>query len=435
MALSITRHFDPAATGTGDGSSQANAYTTLSALLSAEEKDLVAADETMVVLLHDDADLGSSQQWLSSTWVTDGTRKIIFRSATVARRHVTSSNSSRTMRTYTGFFKLENVSLLNSGGGQAIQYIVSSGAAGFELENAISDKVFMGSLDSASTGNIIKLTNAVVSDIDLYTAFSNAAAMNIDLINSNIEGSVRWNDNAIVTGKNSIFLGADAFIDNGPHELHMTNCRFVENLPDTLDTDTDNQINVDVIGIFTDAANRDYTLVGNPTLLQAGIGPSLDSDIPDTDFEGDARSGAVTYIGIDQVSLPATNAFASTLGPATLVAAGNTTNTGTLTATLSPATLSAAGNTANSGNVLTTLGPATLSATGNSANYGSLAVTLAPATLAALGDVVNTGTLAVTLAPATLVATGNMKGLGTFSTVLAPATLACLLYTSPSPRD
>jgi len=122
-------------------------------------------------------------------------------------------------------------------------------------------------------------------------------------------------------------------------------------------------------------------------------------------------------------SAVATNIFASTLSPATLVAVGEAANTGTLTATLSPATLSAAGNTANSGNVVTTLGPATLSATGNSANYGNLAVTLAPATLAAIGDVVNTGTLAVTLAPATLVATGNMKGLGTFSTVLAPATL------------
>ena len=119
-----------------------------------------------------------------------------------------------------------------------------------------------------------------------------------------------------------------------------------------------------------------------------------------------------------------TGTVASTLGPATLVAAGEAANTGTLTTTLSPATLSAAGNTANSGNVLTALGPATLSATGNSANYGNLAVTLAPATLAALGDVVNTGTLAVTLAPATLAGTGNMKGFGTFSTVLAPATLA-----------
>ena len=184
----------------------------------------------------------------------------------------------------------------------------------------------------------------------------------------------------------------------------------------TLDDDVEIQITRNssgviatyVDGTLADSFTESSTITVGPGIV--GINNTATNDL------------TVQSLSINAVS--ATNDFASTLAPATLVAAGNTTNTGTVASTLGPATLSAAGNTANSGNVSTALGPATLAATGNSANYGNLAVTLAPVTLAAIGDVVNTGTLAVTLAPATLVATGNMKGLGTFSTVLAPATLA-----------
>jgi len=52
---------------------------------------------------------------------------------------------------------------------------------------------------------------------------------------------------------------------------------------------------------FLDAANDDYTLASSSPLIAAGVGPSVNNNVSDQDFEGDERTGTVTDIGYDQL--------------------------------------------------------------------------------------------------------------------------------------
>ena len=305
MATEIIRHYDPAAVGTGDGTSKANAYTTIAALVTAEEKNLVSADEELVILMNADSDQGGGEQWFGSSWVTDATRRIIFRAAAGLSPVITSSSAGRTIRSYTNFIKSEGVSIRNTGAGNAaIQYISITGAAGFEVSNATVDTILPQNFDPSSTGNVIKGVNATIRAVSSYTAYAGAGGLAIDLFNCVIADFVRWDDYTTVTVKNTAFPSADAFLNGaggGLSTLNSTNCLYAEAVSETFDSTTNDTTSVDFTGIFTDAANLDYTLIGTPSLMQTGIGPASDGDIPTTDYEGDSRAGTIAYIGIDEV--------------------------------------------------------------------------------------------------------------------------------------
>ena len=303
MAIEFIRHFDPTAVGSGDGTTQANAYTTLAALLSAEQKDIVTADEDMIILMHSGEDLGASNLTVSSSWITDPTHRVIFRSA-AGLHTITSSNGTRTVRSYTNFVHSEGVNILNSANASAIQFTSITGAGGFQIEGARADHIYPQGFDTTSVGGYIRGINAVISEINSYTAYTTLNGFDIELINSIVDEPLRFDDNTRITLKNSALTNADAFLNQaggGLYEIHATNSRFTEAVPETLTTNDNNQVGVDFTGVFTDSANDDYSLIGTPALMQSGIGPSLDADIPTTDYEGDVRAGAVTYIGIDEV--------------------------------------------------------------------------------------------------------------------------------------
>ena len=303
MPTELIRHFDPVAVGAGDGTSQANAYTTLAALLSAEQKDLVTADEDMIILMHSGDDLGASNLTVSSSWITDPTHRIIFRSA-AGLHTITSSNGTRTVRSYTNFIHSEGVNILNSANASAIQYTSITGAGGFQIEGARADHIYSQGFDTTSVGGYIRGINAVISEINSYTAYTTLNGFDIELINSIVDEPLRFDDNTRITLKNSALTNADAFLNQaggGLYEIHSHNSLFAEAVPETFTTNVNSQVSVDFTGIFTDSANDDYSLIGTPALMQSGIGPASDADIPVIDYEGDVRAGTVTYIGIDEV--------------------------------------------------------------------------------------------------------------------------------------
>lgn len=55
-----------------------------------------------------------------------------------------------------------------------------------------------------------------------------------------------------------------------------------------------NQIEAD---LFSDPSAGDFSLVSNSPLIDAGIGPALDSNVPTTDIVGNPRSGSTCSIG------------------------------------------------------------------------------------------------------------------------------------------
>jgi len=55
---------------------------------------------------------------------------------------------------------------------------------------------------------------------------------------------------------------------------------------------------------FPDYATGDYTLIETGNLFDSGVGPTVDSDVPTLDIEGDVRAGATVSIGADEFPLP-----------------------------------------------------------------------------------------------------------------------------------
>src|SRR5690606_20825681 len=62
------------------------------------------------------------------------------------------------------------------------------------------------------------------------------------------------------------------------------------------------------------AGNENMKLVSGSALIGAGVGPSVDGDVPTSDFEGDERSGATTDVGFDQFSGASSSAVSPTTG-------------------------------------------------------------------------------------------------------------------------
>lgn len=453
---SVIRYFNADSVG-GDGTTDAltganAAYATLAAWQTAEATNLVTAGDTHKLILNGDTDVTSAFT-LSSTagWTTSATYDLtIERASDSSMKILVAASWTAVFYVQVANVKLDNLWVENTTTSAFQPFVFSFTGGDLIVDRCVgianvqsNNNIYNIGNQPANSTTIIARSVGAGATVGLDASWSN---ITVKLYNNTLYGNAR---NYETRGCTHLIMKNNLGTDSGTQDYDL-------NLDHTTVT-TSNNVSSDATSpdtayrnktvTYTDAANDDFSLASSDTGA-TGQGTDLSSD-PDYPFSTDRvgvtfgnpwSSGA--YAAFADAS---SNDFASTLAPATLVAAGNTTNTGTvastlgpatlvavgeaantgtLTTTLSPATLSAAGNTANSGNVVTTLGLATLAATGNSANYGNLAVTLAPATLAALGDVVNTGTLTVTLASATLVATGNMKGLGTFSTVLAPATLA-----------
>ncbi len=80
MPTEVIRHVDASATGAADGTSLADAYTTLSACLTAEAKDLVTADEQLTVLIYNVSggitEASNTSINSGAGWDTDTTRRI-----------------------------------------------------------------------------------------------------------------------------------------------------------------------------------------------------------------------------------------------------------------------------------------------------------------------------------------------------------------------
>ena len=178
----------------------------------------------------------------------------------------------------------------------------------------------------------------------------------------------------------------------------------------TLATDVDIQITRNssgviatyVDGTLADSFTESSTITVGPGIV--GINNTATSDL------------TVQSLSIN---VAAANIFAATLDDATLVAAGNIENTGTLAVTLADSVASAAGALEITGALAETLADSTLNAAGSLEFTGSLSQTLDDITQSATGLLSFIGTLAATLDDIALAATGTSISAGADGTLTA----------------
>jgi hypothetical protein len=131
----------------------------------------------------------------------------------------------------------------------------------------------------------------VVYDLEIYNCVAHGSlerryAVEVERIDTGGSVSIK---NVVATGAST----ADFYLlDVSGTEAYSNNAS-----SDSTALGDDSLINQIEADLFSDPSAGDFSLVSNSPLIDAGIGPALDSNVPTTDIVGNPRSGNTCSIG------------------------------------------------------------------------------------------------------------------------------------------
>jgi len=185
----------------------------------------------------------------------------------------------------------------------------SGSVANMTIRNVISKmvgaganrRVHFGHGSTGNAGSTLKIENCILIGGDHGVGINDTedADLSTSIYNCTISGMSTgiYQSAGVVTVTNcAVFNNTDDF--NGTMTVTYTASD---------DNDISGTGNVDIspgateaddwAAAFNDYANGDFSLKSGSPLIDAGIGPALDSDVPTTDIVGNARSGNTCCIG------------------------------------------------------------------------------------------------------------------------------------------
>lgn len=298
----VADHYvDTGATGTGDGSSWTDAWTSMAEMIA----EIGVLTEDSVVLFR------------ASTAADDTTPPVL---------NNVCEDFKLTMRDYDGTYKLvvSNASALiisderfeldglwietaaiDANYQAPIQLI---GVKTQTVEMLIKDCVLKG-----ANSPTIRQMGIYVADADVSVTVENTLIWNISTTQGHAFTSGVTNIGGTITLYNCVIQGGSYSLNNNSGTMNRYNCvekdaataAEVGTIGGTNNASNDtglggssNQEGVTFTDYFTDAANGDVTLTASATaLLDNGIGPSADANVPTPDAAGTTRSGATCDIG------------------------------------------------------------------------------------------------------------------------------------------
>jgi len=429
---SVIRYFNADSVG-GDGTTDAltganAAYATLAAWQTAEATNLVTAGDTHKLILNGDTDVTSAFT-LSSTagWTTSATYDLTMeRASDSSMKILVAASWTAVFYVQVANVKLDNLWVENTTTSAFQPFVFSFTGGDLIVDRCVgianvqsNNNIYNIGNQPANSTTIIARSVGAGATVGLDASWSN---ITVKLYNNTLYGNAR---NYETRGCTHLIMKNNLGTDSGTQDYDL-------NLDHTTVT-TSNNVSSDATSpdtayrnktvTYTDAANDDFSLASSDTGA-TGQGADLSSD-PDYPFSTDRvgvtfgnpwSSGA--YAAFADAS---SNDFASTLGPATLVAAGNTvtSSTGTLSSTLDNSTLAATGSAVYTGTLTATLSDATLNAAGSLAFTGSLSQTLDDTTQSAAGLLSFIGTMSTALDDVTLAASGTSISAGAEGTLTA----------------
>ncbi len=298
----VIRYIDPDATGLGNGLTLADAYTSIYDWDTTEYPLAVPTDDHIVYIA---STLG--------TVLTDTGINIRYWDVNTV-----------TMKAYSGYEAVTDGWSTN-----AVQWIVNSTNSplrnrghnvtidGLQIRNTGSGPCLQGEIEGVDTPELyVKNCRLETTTVGSATA-SLSGTMYVE--NSIAVGGIGntskgfWWSSGSLGGSvyNSIVIGpfSDGVESDGPDvvskNIAVINCTQNFDSISTIDycasdgSEGTNHVTIsDWTAEFEDYLNGDFTLKNTGDLYQAGIGPSIDTDVPVLDMSGNTRSGAISDIGV-----------------------------------------------------------------------------------------------------------------------------------------
>lgn len=327
MASTVTVYVDPDASGAGNGTSWANAYTSLDTAQDTEAKDLTSSDEIYVFLCRSSGGTADTVRVdLDTAWKCDTTRYIVFRANDGDQAIKTGWSATRYRLSVTDDYALV---MANYGSNAHVLYI-----GGLQIESVYSSSTYKDAISSGAAVygsylNInqtrIRVNNNTyrgirVSDADLTldvlcTIVHGTSYRGIS-VNNNVTqiynccvtdayyDGIHIEADATATVKNcAVFNNADDFDDAAASTIDY--CASDDgdgtNAVAAFDGDWDNE--------FNDPTNGDFTLLNSGNCYQGGTdnpGAGLYTvDIEDDAFATPWDIGVDAYVAAGGVSIAA----------------------------------------------------------------------------------------------------------------------------------
>ena len=302
----VIRYVDPDAVGSGSGLDWTNAYTSLNAWESAEQTNLVSAGDWMHVYCRSSSGTADTTTCDIDGWTVDATHYIQIEAASTdyATKDGFDTNKytvEARLRILENYVNLKGLQF----GAQSFNNILTVALA-FGTGTCNIDSCYFNS--TATSSEDIEITNMTVTNITNCILAGNTGTLDygIQCLGDDIVNIY----NCIITDRSTGIL-----ISNVSATVTVKNCAIFNNtddIDDSASSTIDYNASDDGDGTnsqapsggawtneFVDPANGDFTAIATGN-IQNGIGPSADSNVPVLDIEGDTRSGATAFIGVDE---------------------------------------------------------------------------------------------------------------------------------------
>lgn len=316
FSAEVIRYVDPDATGGSTGLDWTNAYTSLFVWEAAEQTDLVTDGDWHHVYCRASSGTADTTVLTISGWTTDAIHNIVIEAASGdealktgwdATRFRLVVNSSFVIGSGEGYINIIGLQLENtsSNGGDAVFF--ENVAGDFVLQNNYIHST--GAASGIHAGN--SSANYIVENNIIVNVSSSAGsegifldAVNSSLIYNNViegwEDGIEVDEGTNIFKNNAVFNNTDDFNDDGGTNTYDYNAS-----DDGDGTNPQAPSGADWANEFNNVTGGDFTLLTGGNLKDNGIGPGSDTNVPTTDMDGTARSGATCDIGVDEyVSAP-----------------------------------------------------------------------------------------------------------------------------------
>lgn len=433
----VTRYVDPDATGAGDGTSWTDAYTSLNAWEAAEQTDLVADGDSHIVYCRSSSGSADSTAVTIQGWTTDATHTITIQAAD-SDRAGTAWDATKYRLSSTTAITSPRIYFRN-------KYVTIDGIQAEKKESDGMGILYGGQWEDSyfavknchlrdSKGNpssaLIQLSNRSNNYAEVYNnILHDSDGPGVHVLGgavSKIYNNTVYNCNqSLYTYRGGLQTDVSAIVvnnisyNNGNQDFRLTanassdyNFSKDDTAPGTnsIHGDTDSKT-PDFVS--TTSGSEDFAIASTSDAIDAGVGPSSDSNVLTEDIAGTTRSGTTCDIGAFEFVESGTTLTADT-GTITIAGINATVTTSTPTnITATTGTASIAGINANvaAGRTFTaSTGAVTTTGINASVSAGkTFAATTGTVAATGINATVSTGALITTTTPGVAVAGINAE--------------------------
>jgi hypothetical protein len=318
MAL-VERYTDPDVVGgLGDGTSWANAYSSMNAWEAAEQTDLVTATDTHIVYCRASSGTADTTALGLDGWTTNATYFVTVQAASGDESVKTGWDTNR--------YRLDTTDNLAIRIGQPFTVY-----DGIQTRNVYSATNFRNAIQVSgsllTSGAEVTIKNCYVTNGGSGATYRGIVVNDAD-VTAYIENNIVYNalDNGILlqagtallynntvygSGADNIYSNAGTTITcknnvsgNSPDDFDLRGTATVDyNISDDGDgTNAQTPSGSDWTNELNSPSTGDMTALTGGNLENNGVGPSSDSNVPTTDIDGTSRSGTSCDIGADEIA-------------------------------------------------------------------------------------------------------------------------------------